>query len=637
MKKGFMALIAGMIANFTTAQQPLTPEKLWELNRIGAIGLSSDKNYVFFSVSKPNMEDNTFKKTFYKLSVKGGVPVPVSEKETKKVTEKINASGSKKLIHKSVKINPVFAKDFYQDLDKSTGQVYKSLNHRHWDKWTDGTFNHVFIENIEDGKQIDIMENLPYYCPQEPFGGSEDYIWNNDGTKVLYVTKAKTGTDYVLSTNTDIYQYDIQSGKTINITEGMMGYDTRPSFNKNGVLAWLSMKEEGNEADKNDLIILQNEQKRNITEHWDNTIFSYIWSNDGNKIYFLAATDGTEQVFEINPFDEKPTPKQLTKGNFDINGIIGQAGDLLVVTRTDMNQAAEIYTINLAKKSKKKAFLDITQLSHINDDMYKTIAKCEVKERIIKTTDGKDMFAWVIYPPDFNPEKKYPTLLYCQGGPQSALTQFYSFRWNFQLMASQGYIVIAPSRRGMPGFGTEWNAQISKDWGGQVIKDYLSAIDDISKESYVDTSRLGAIGASYGGYSVFYLAGIHNKRFKSFIAHCGVFNLQSMYGTTEELFFNNNEIGGAYWEKDNEAAKKSYRDFNPIELVGNWDTPILIIHGGKDYRVPKEQGLQAFTAAQVRGIKSELLYFPDENHWVLKPQNGLFWQRNFFRWLKETL
>ncbi len=637
MKKGFITLIASMITNLLAAQQPLTPEKLWELNRVSTIGLSADKNFVFFSVSKPNIEENSFKRAFYKLSVKGGVPIPVSEEETKKITTKLNVSGDKKLIHKAVKINLVFAKDFYKDLEKSTGQLYKSLDHRHWDKWMDGSYNHVFIENIADGKQIDIMENLPYYCPQEPFGGSEDYLWSNDGKKVLYVTKAKTGTDYVVSTNTDIYEYNIESGKTVNLTEGMMGYDTRPSFNKDGVLAWLSMKEEGNEADKNDLIILQNGKRKNITEHWDNTVFSYLWSNDGKKIYFLAATDGTEQLFEINPFEEKPNPTQLTKGVFDINGIVGQSGDLLIVTRTDMNRASEIYTVNIAKKTKKSAFFEVTQLSHINDELYKNIAKVPVKERIIKTTDGKDMFAWVIYPPDFDPKKKYPTLLYCQGGPQSAITQFYSFRWNFQLMASQGYIIIAPNRRGMPGFGTEWNAQISKDWGGQVMNDYLSAIDDIVKEPYVDTTRLGAIGASYGGYSVFYLAGIHNKRFKSFIAHCGVFNLQSMYGTTEEIFFANNELGGAYWEKDNEIAQKAYQDFNPIEKVEKWDTPILIIHGGKDYRVPKEQGFQAFTAAQLRGIKSELLYFPDENHWVLKPQNGMFWQRNFFRWLKETL
>ena len=318
-----------------------------------------------------------------------------------------------------------------------------------------------------------------------------------------------------------------------------------------------------------------------------------------------------------------------------MGSIVGQSGNLLVIMRNDMNHASEVYTINL--KEKKKGFLSLTQLSHFNDEAYRQIAQCPIKERIIKTTDGKDMHAWVIYPPDFDPNKKYPTLLYCQGGPQSIVSQFYSFRWNFQLMASQGYIVIAPNRRGLPGFGIEWNAQISGDWGGQPMRDYLSAIDDIAKEPYVDQERLGAVGASYGGYSIYYLAGIHQKRFKSFIAHCGVFNLQSMYGTTEELFFNNHEIGGAYWEKENAVAQKSYKEFNPIEKITEWDTPILIIHGGKDYRVPEEQGFQAFTAAQLRGIKSELLYFPDENHWVLQPQNGLLWQRTFFKWLKETL
>lgn len=637
MKKNFIVLIASMIVGSVKAQQPLTPEKLWELGRVGTVGLTTDKKFVLFSVSKPDVAQNTFNREYFKLSVEGGVPIPISYDEVQKQTVKTNPEGDKKLIHKAVKIKPVFAKDFYSDLEKSTGMLYSDLDHRHWDKWTEGTYSHVFIENIADGKQIDIMKNLPYYCPRQPFGGAEDYIWSNDGKKVIYVTKAKTGKDYVLSTNTDIYEYEVATEKTINLTEGMMGYDTYPAFSKNGVLAWLSMEHDGNEADKNDLFILQNGKRKNITAHWDNTVSSFVWSDDGKKIYFLAATSGTNQLFEINPFENQPNPKQLTKGVFDITGIVGQSGNNLIVTRTDMNRAPEIYTVNLSPKNKKISFLEVKQLSHINDELYKNIARCEVKERFVKTTDGKEMFTWVIYPPDFDPNKKYPTLLYCQGGPQSALTQFYSFRWNFQLMASQGYIVVAPNRRGMPGHGVEWNAQISKDWGGQVMQDYLAAIDDVAKEPYVDTNRLGAIGASYGGYSVFYLAGIHQKRFKSFIAHCGVFNLQSMYGTTEEMFFTNNELGGAYWEKENDIAQKAYKDFNPIEKVQNWDTPILIIHGGKDYRVPKEQGFQAFTAAQLLGIKSELLYFPDENHWVLKPQNGIFWQRNFFRWLKETL
>ncbi|MDO5608919.1 MAG: S9 family peptidase [Capnocytophaga sp.] len=630
MKRILIVWSITMLGNMVKAQTPLTPERLWELGRVSAVGMSNEAGYVLFSVSTPDVENNKFDRKYYKINIKGGVAIPISADEVEKQTAKINLSKDKKLIHKPVKINSVFAKDFYQDLEKSSGMLYGSLDHRHWDKWTDGTFNHVFIENISDGKQIDIMENLPYHSPQEPFGGTDDYSWNNEGTKVLYVAKAKTGTEYVQSTNTDIFEYDLQSGKTINITEGMPGYDTHPQYNNKGVLAWLSMEKDGNEADKNDLIILQNGIKKNITSSWDETVFGYTWSNDGKKIYFTTAIDGTVQLFEIDPFAKKPYPKQLTSGVFDINGIVGQSGNTLVLTRTDMNRAGELYTLDLKKNT-------LTQLTHVNDQAYSNIAKSRVEKRIIPTTDGKEMLTWVIYPPDFDPNKKYPTLLYCQGGPQSALTQFYSFRWNFQLMAAQGYIVVAPNRRGMPGHGTQWNDAISGDWGGQPMRDYLSAIDEVAKEPYVDNQRLGAVGASYGGYSVFYLAGIHNKRFKSFISHCGVFNLESMYGTTEEIFFTNNELKGAYWEKDNALAQKAYAEFNPIKNINNWDTPILIIQGGKDYRVPKEQGLQAFTAAQLKGIKSEFLYFPDENHWVLQPQNGLFWQRNFFRWLKETL
>ena len=637
MKKHLISLVTIMTLNSLQAQQPLTPEKLWQLHRVSAVGLSQDTQYVLLSVSTPNMAENTFSKEYYKLAVKGGVPIPISKEEVERATAKYNPIKKEslvKLIHKEVKVDPVLGKDFYPDLEKSSGRLYSSLDHRHWDTWNEGKYNHVFIEDAK-GNQRDLMEGQPFYCPQVPFGGAEDYIWSPDGEKVLYVTKAKVGTEYVLSTNTDIYEYNLNTMKTGNLTEGMMGYDTNPQYSKEGVLAWLSMAHDGNESDKNDLYILKDGKRINLTAQWDNTVFSYRWSNDGKQIYLIAPTQGTEQLFVVDVYGKDTTPKQLTKGVYDVGSIVGQSGDLLVVMRNDMNRAGEVYTINL--KERKKGFLSLTQLSHFNDEAYKSIATCPIKERIIKTTDGKDMHAWVIYPPDFDPNKKYPTLLYCQGGPQSIVSQFYSFRWNFQLMASQGYIVIAPNRRGLPGFGVEWNAQISGDWGGQPMRDYLSAIDDIAKEPYVDKERLGAVGASYGGYSIYYLAGIHQKRFKSFIAHCGVFNLQSMYGTTEELFFNNYEIGGPYWEKDNAIAQKSYKEFNPIEKITEWDTPILIIHGGKDYRVPEEQGFQAFTAAQLRGIKSELLYFPDENHWVLQPQNGLLWQRTFFKWLKETL
>ena len=635
MKKLFTTLVM-MTAYIANAQpQPLTPEKLWQLQRVSAIALTPDQQYVLLSVSTPDIAENTFKKEYYKLAVKGGVAIPISEAEIEKLTAKYNANRSLKLTHKEVKINKVLGKDFYEDLSKSSGQLYNGLDHRHWDTWNEGKYNHVFTEDAE-GNQKDLMEGMPFYCPQMPYGGAEDYIWSPDGQKVLYVTKAKAGTAYVLSTNTDIYEYDLKTMKTRNLTEGLMGYDTNPQYSKEGVLAWLSMAHDGDESDKNDLYILKDGKRINLTAQWDNTIFSYRWSNDGKQIYLIAPTQGTEQLFVVDVYGKDTTPQQLTKGVYDVNQIVGQSGDKLVVVRTTMNHAAEVFTINL-KEKKKLPYYTMQQLSHFNDEAYKSIADCPIKERIIKTTDGKDMHAWVIYPPDFDPNKKYPTLLYCQGGPQSIVSQFYSFRWNFQLMASQGYIIIAPNRRGLPGFGVEWNAQISGDWGGQAMRDYLSAIDDIAKEPYVDKERLGAVGASYGGYSIYYLAGIHQKRFKSFIAHCGVFNLQSMYGTTEELFFNNHEIGGAYWEKENAVAQKSYKEFNPIEKITEWDTPILIIHGGKDYRVPEEQGFQAFTAAQLRGIKSELLYFPDENHWVLQPQNGLLWQRTFFRWLKETL
>jgi dipeptidyl aminopeptidase/acylaminoacyl peptidase len=295
-----------------------------------------------------------------------------------------------------------------------------------------------------------------------------------------------------------------------------------------------------------------------------------------------------------------------------------------------MNHATELYTVNLPDGK-------MTPLTNVNDGTYSKLTLSKIEKRWVKTTDNLNMLVWIIFPPDFDPNKKYPTLLYCQGGPQSALSQFYSFRWNFQLMAANGYIIIAPNRRGMPGHGVKWNEQISKDHGGQVMQDYLSAIDNVAKEKYVDTDRLGCVGASYGGYSVFYLAGIHEKRFKTFISHDGIFNLKSMYGTTEELFFVNWDLGGPYWNKSNAAAQKSYNQFDPSNLVDKWDTPIMIVQGGKDYRVPIGQGLEAFQAAQLKGLKSKLLFLPEENHWVLHAQNAIVWQREFFKWLRETL
>jgi dipeptidyl aminopeptidase/acylaminoacyl peptidase len=490
-----------------------------------------------------------------------------------------------------------------------------------------------YAENKDKTTPIDIMPNEPFDSPQKPFGGEEDYIWSPDSKSIIYVSKKKFGTEYAISTNTDLFEYNLETKITKNLTEENKGYDTNPTFSPTGNLTWLQMKRDGYEADKNDIIVRFKGIDINLTANWDGSVDNYAWSADGKKVYFVAAVDGTKQLFEVNfPGLTKIAVMvtQVTNGDFDVSDIVAFSGDNVIVTRTDMNHAAEVYSYNL----KKKNWLQLTKINYEN---YSKLALPKYERRYVTTTDGKKMLVWVILPPNFDKTKKYPTLLYCQGGPQSPLTQSYSFRWNFSLMASQGYVVVAPNRRGMYGHGQEWNEQISKDWGGQVMDDYLSAIDDVAKESYVAKDKIGAVGASYGGYSVFQLAGIHNNRFKTFISHCGVFNLESMYGTTEEMFFTDWENGGAYWEKDNAVAQKTYAKFNPINMVDKWNTPILIIQGGKDYRVPIGQGQEAFQAAQLRGIKSRFLLFPDENHWVLKPQNAQVWQSEFYKWLKETL
>ncbi|WP_338377413.1 S9 family peptidase [uncultured Flavobacterium sp.] len=614
-----------MITTSGFSQAIMTPEKLWELGRVSALGISKDGKSVIYKVSKPDMVENKLNATYYSIPIKGGKATAIED--YKSLLEDKNISNGKTLSHKEVKIEKVLGKDFYPELEKSNVQIYDGLDYRHWDTWNEGKHNHVFV-NDED-----IMANEPYDCAQKPFGGDEDYIFSPDGKKVIYVSKKKAGTAYATSTNTDLYEYDIATKTTKNLTEKNLGYDVAPQFSPNGDLSWLQMKRDGYEADKNDIIVRHKGLDINLTSNWDGTVDSFTWSKDGKKVYFIAAIDGTKQLFEVNfPGLTKIMIRvnQITKGDFDVNGIVGFSDSKIIVTRGDMNHASEIYSYDLKSS-------EWNQITKVNDEVYANITKCKTERRYVTTTDGKKMLVWVILPPNFDASKKYPTLLYCQGGPQSALTQFYSFRWNFQVMASQGYVVVAPNRRGMPGHGVEWNEKISGDWGGQVMDDYLAAIDDISKESYVDKERLGAIGASYGGYSVFYLAGIHNNRFKTFISHAGIFNTQSMYGTTEEVFFTNWDSGGAYWENENKIAQKTFKDFNPITLVNNWNTPIFIIQGGIDYRVPIGQSQEAFQAAQLKGIKSKFMIFPEENHWILKPQNGLVWQREFFKWLEDTL
>jgi dipeptidyl aminopeptidase/acylaminoacyl peptidase len=633
MKKILFITLTMMSLN-AMAQNVMSPELLWKLGRVTALGISKDGKNVVYKVGTPSIEENKSDSKFYTLPVNGGVSTEVKDTKDLLKDKNISADGKYIVYNEEVKIDKVHGKDFYPELEKSNVQIYNGLDYRHWDKWNEGKFNHVFFkENKEGSIGIDILKGETFDSPQKPFGGDEDYIWPPDSKSILYVCKKKAGTAYAISTNTDIYEYNLETKKAINRTEGNLGYDTNPTFSPTGNLTWLQMKRDGYEADKNDIIVSFKGMNINLTANWDGTVESFLWSADGKKVYFQAPIDGTIQLFEVDfPGLTKKLPQviQLTKGDFDVAGLVSISGDNIIVTRTDMNHAAEIYSYNL----KKKTWLKLTK---INDEAYSKLSLSKTERRYVTTTDGKKMLVWVVLPPNFDATKKYPTLLYCQGGPQSPLTQFYSFRWNLSLMAAQGYIVVAPNRRGMPGHGVEWNEQISKDWGGQVMDDYLSAIDDVAKENYVDKARLGCIGASYGGYSAFYLAGIHNNRFKTFIAHDGVFNTQSMFGTTEEVFFNYWDFGGAYWEKDNAIAQKTYTTFNPANFVEKWNTPILIIQGGIDFRVPIGQSQEAFQAAQMLGIKSRLLYFPEENHWVLKPQNAMVWQREFFKWLKETL
>jgi dipeptidyl aminopeptidase/acylaminoacyl peptidase len=635
MNKKIASLIFFIAPFFAFAQNRMTPELLWKLGRVTPLGVSKDGKWVVYSVSTPDWEANKSSRKSYVIPVNGGNAMEVKNTDSLLNNKNLSPDGKYLLSNKEVKVKKMLGSDFYPELTKSNVYIFDDLNNRHWDQWEEGKYEHVFLTLTgRPDEEKDLMPDEPYDSPQKPFGGDEDYIWNPNSKTVVYVAKKKYGKAYAVSTNTDLYEYDIATGKTKNLTESNPGYDVNPLYSKNGTLAWLRMKRDGYEADKQDLVAFTGMGVVNLTKHRDDIhVEGFRWSNDGRNLFFYAPINGTLQLFEVDYTGatmKLPDIRQITKGDFDVNNIVDQVGNTLIVSRADFNHAAELYSVDIATGNMK-------QLTHVNDSIYNSIDLVKTERRWIPTTDNKKMMAWVIYPPDFDPNKKYPTLLYCQGGPQSPLTQFYSFRWNMQLMASQGYIVVAPGRRGMPGFGTKWNEEISKEHGGQVMKDYLSAIDAVSKEKFVDKNKLGCVGASYGGYSAFMLAGIHNNRFKTFIAHDGIFDTKSMYGTTEEMWFVNWDYGGPYWDKSNAAAQKAYNQYNPSNYVQKWNTPILIIQGGKDYRVPIEQGLQAFQAAQLRGIKSKLLYLPDENHWVLSAQNALVWQREFYKWLNETL
>ena len=663
LKQTMLVLASPFLIN---AQEVMSPETLWKLRKISVQGASPDHSLVVYRTSQTDLETEKNVHKIYLLNTSSSQSVPFdlgkksfiqwdkngiyaledgkiyrsndngkSWKEFYTIGKdaqniKVSPDGQKVAFSREVQLEKIYSKDKYSDVPNSSAQVYTDLNHRHWDTWYAGKYNHIFVVSVKENPNTakDLLEGEAYDSPQKPFGGGEDFIWSPDAKHIIYVTKAKTGKEYAVSTNTDIFLYELETGKTSNLTEGMMGYDMNPKFSPNGkYLLWQSMARDGYEADKNDIYVMDwgNRSKTNLTKNWDDSVTGDVfWANDSQNIYFTAAFRGTKQLFTVN---QNKTVKQVTKGNFDVNAVFAQNKNSLLVSRNDAFHSPELYSVDL-KNGKMK------QVTDVNADFYQKLKLGHSELKMVKTTDGKEMGVWFHYPPNFDPNKKYPALLYCQGGPQSALTPYFSLRWNFSLMTANDYIVIAPNRRGMPGWGTKWNEQISQDWGGQSIQDYLSATDFAKELPYIDKDRMGAVGASYGGYSVLMLAGVHQNRFKTFISHNGLFDTKSWYGTTEELWFANWDMGGSPWDN---PSSKSYTKFNPSSYVNNWNTPIMIIQGNMDFRVPYEQGQQAFQVARLKNIKSKFLYFPDENHWVLKPQNALVWQREFFSWLKETL
>ena len=670
------------IAVSLSAQSTYTPELLWKLRRITEFQVSPDGQSIVYGVRSFDLKNNSGNTDLYLIPVAGGEAVKLTDTPESEFNPRWTADskrigflkakdgvvqlfemdksgagmrqvsqwqkgadgfeyspkGNYILFSGRVKLGKT-AKDMYPDLPLATGEVYDELMFRHWNQWSDGTYNHLFIQKLQEGstvgQAIDLLENEPYHAPLMPHGGLEQTSWSPDESRIAYACKKLKGTESAQSTNTDIYVYTLETGKTLNLTPDNKGYDTEPRFSPDGTkLIWTAMKTPGYEADKNRLMLhsFGDNYSVDLTSDYDVTLSHPVWSPDGNIIYAQIPANGTEQIFRINFKAQSKDDKMrlFTQGQFNYGSfqpVAGSSVENLIGMRMSMKDAPELYRIEGANARQAK-------LTQVNDDILKNVKTGNVEKRMVKTTDGKDMLVWVIYPPDFDPNKKYPALLYCQGGPQSQVSQFFSYRWNFQMMAAAGYIIIAPNRRGLPGFGQKWNDDIGEDWGGQAFRDYLSATDSISKLPFVDANRLGAVGASYGGYSVYWLAGNHNGRFKSFISHCGVFNLESMYGSTEEIFFTEREMGGAYWE---EPQPKSYSAFSPHKFLKNWNTPILVIHGDKDFRVPVNEGIQAFTAAQIKQIPSRFLWFPDEGHWVMKPQNSVLWSRVFIDWLNQTL
>jgi dipeptidyl aminopeptidase/acylaminoacyl peptidase len=639
----------------------MTPEIMWKFGRLGTFTLSPDGSTVLYTVTDIDLQSELRRTNIFSLPTTGGEPVQLTYDGgespqwfnngksiafvNKGSLMTMNADGTEPKIVAGIKdfeiysISPADNKIYYtkrvkldqtanekHNLPKASVRIINDLMFRHWNYWSDFSYSHVLVasfngNNVSDEK--DIMEGQRFESPTSPYFDEAEIAWSPDGKYIAYTTKRLSGKEDAVSTNSDIYLYNIETGKEINISEGNKGYDKYPVFSPDGSkIAYQSMERDGYEADLDRLFVynISDGTRSWLSKGWNFDISGVSWA-DNTKLYFICSYLGTSQIFSTD-LQGKGISK-VTEGVHNMGPLNLKSG-VLVSELTSMSMAPELSTVDLKTGA-------IKQISSVNKNIYDNIRMGKVEEKYIKTKDKKDLQMWVIYPPDFDPAKKYPALLFCEGGPQSALDQFWSYRWNMQMIAAKGYIVFAPNRRGVSGFGQEWKEQISGDYGGKNIQDYLDATDAMAKEPGVDAKRMGAVGASYGGYSVFYLAGVHQGRFKVLVAHCGVFNFESEYGSTEELWFPNKDYGGPYWEN-----QPSYK-YSPHLMVNKWTTPILIITGQNDFRIPYTQSLEAFQAAQLHGVPSRLLFFENESHWVTKPQNSVIWQREFFEWLDTYL
>lgn len=696
LRKSFVQVLFSLALVFTFAQfsicqeansdappKRMTPELLWKLGRLGESVVSPDGKQVAFTVRRYVLADDKGNSSLFIAGVNSGkanevakgwnsigslhwIPTkdgdriyfegtpkpendddettnqawmmdPTSLASTELTSEKdgianlkVGPGGTKLAFTLDIKMDQK-PNELYPDLPKADARIIDQLMYRHWNAWHDYKFSHLHVATIGEGgkagKAIDLMDGIKADCPVPPFAGSEHFAWSPDGNQIAFTMKNVE--DWAESTNSDVYLISTDGkGKPVNITENAKGYDNNPTFSPDGkFLAYNSMQRASFESDRNRIIIYDRTSgaSKELTVGLDQNANHPVWMPDSKALVFESERKGTNQLFKIEVENGSTTPISKGRFNWSIRGFLPD-GKTALTTQTSMLRPAELHTLSLSDATNKA-------ISDINGDIYKNLELPKIEERFVEATDGEKIHCWVIHPPDFDAtaDKKWPMLTYCQGGPQGQIGQWFSYRWNFHLMAANGYVVVAPNRRGLPGFGRKWNDQISGDWGGQAMKDILSATDSMTAESYIDNDRVGAIGASFGGYTVYWLMGNHRDRFCSMIAHCGVFNLESMYGSTEELFFVNWDLGGPYWKSD--EIKKKYDDFSPNRFIGKWKTPLLVIHGEKDFRVPVTQGMEAFTAAQVQGVPSRFLYYPNEGHWVMRPQNGVLWHRVFFEWL----